>query len=230
VIEVTNLTKTFDGFKALDDATLRVKKGCVYGLVGPNGAGKSTIIRHILGIYKQDSGSVKVNGEDIWENAELKEKIASIPDDWYYFPQATIAEMAKFYAGMYSHFNWTRYGKMKEYVEFPSGMVEAGEDPKLAAQRELLEETGYDVSIDDIVPLGNFEANPAFMSNSMFYFYVNLDTARWQLKKQHLDQHEKIELLWSDKQSAFDSYFSTHDSVFKAGLFLLLQKAGIKLS
>ena len=58
MIEVKNVVKTFDGFAALNDATLSVPTGAVYGLVGPNGAGKSTIIRHLTGIFRQDSGTV----------------------------------------------------------------------------------------------------------------------------------------------------------------------------
>ena len=67
MIEVRNLVKTFEGFRALDGATITVPDGGVYGLVGPNGAGKSTIIRHITGIYRADSGEVLVDGEPIYE-------------------------------------------------------------------------------------------------------------------------------------------------------------------
>ena len=114
MIEVKNAVKTFDGFAALNDATLSVPTGAVYGLVGPNGAGKSTIIRHLTGIFRQDSGTVRIGGEDVWENAALKARIAAIPDDWYYFPQASIAEMAKLYAGAYPSFSWERYERMKQ--------------------------------------------------------------------------------------------------------------------
>ena len=75
MIEVKNVVKTFDGFAALNDATLSVPTGAVYGLVGPNGAGKSTIIRHLTGIFRQDSGTVRIGGEDVWENAALKAKL-----------------------------------------------------------------------------------------------------------------------------------------------------------
>ena len=74
MIEVKNVVKTFDGFAALNDATISVPTGAVYGLVGPNGAGKSTIIRHLTGIFRQDSGTVRLGGEDVWENAALKAK------------------------------------------------------------------------------------------------------------------------------------------------------------
>ncbi len=114
MIEVKNLVKTFDGFKALNGANLTVPKGAVYGLVGPNGAGKSTLIRHLLGIYREDEGTVMIDGENIWENCSLKARCASIPDDWFYFNNATIKEMMSFYKGMYPKFSVERYEKLKE--------------------------------------------------------------------------------------------------------------------
>ena len=114
MIAVNSVVKRFDGFPALDGATLSVPTGSVYGLVGPNGAGKSTIIRHLTGVYRQDSGDIAVNGEEVWENAALKEKIAVIPDDWFYFTSATIRDMMKFYRGFYPNFSMERYEKLKE--------------------------------------------------------------------------------------------------------------------
>ena len=114
MIEVKDAVKKFDGFAALDGAALSVPTGSVYGLVGPNGAGKSTIIRHLTGIYRQDGGSVQIGGEDVWENAGLKAKIAAIPDDWYYFMQSTVRDMMRFYRGFYPSFSMERYEKMKE--------------------------------------------------------------------------------------------------------------------
>ena len=63
MLEMKNVTKTFGNFKALDDLTLTVPSGRVYGLVGPNGAGKSTAIRHLTGVYRPDSGSVTLGGQ-----------------------------------------------------------------------------------------------------------------------------------------------------------------------
>ncbi len=114
MLEAKNVVKSFDGFRALDEANMTVPKGAVYGLVGPNGAGKSTIIRHLTGVYRADSGEVLLEGEPIYENPAVKQRLTVISDDWYYFPQATIAEMAKLYAGMYPTFDWTRYQKMRE--------------------------------------------------------------------------------------------------------------------
>ena len=114
MIEVRDVVKKFDGFAALDGASLSVPTGSVYGLVGPNGAGKSTIIRHLTGIYRQDSGTVSIGGESVWENAALKSRIAAIPDDWYYFSQANIRDMMRFYKGFYPNFSMERYEKLKE--------------------------------------------------------------------------------------------------------------------
>lgn len=119
MIEVKKLVKTFDGFTALDSATLTVPKGAVYGLVGPNGAGKSTLLRHITGVYKQDSGQVLVNGVPVFENRHVKERIVSIPDDWFYYNQSTIREMAKLYAGMYPRFDGGRFEKLRELFHLP---------------------------------------------------------------------------------------------------------------
>ena len=114
MLQANKVVKTFDGFRALDEATLTVPKGSVYGLVGPNGAGKSTIIRHFTGVYRPDSGEILLDGQPIYENPEAKRRLTVIGDDWYYFPQASIAEMAKLYAGMYPTFSWERYEKMKQ--------------------------------------------------------------------------------------------------------------------
>ena len=114
MIEVRDAVKKFDGFAALDGASVMVPKGSVYGLVGPNGAGKSTLIRHRTGIYRQDGGTVRVDGEPVWENAALKARIAAIPDDWYYFMQSTVRDMMRFYKGFYPSFSTERYEKLKE--------------------------------------------------------------------------------------------------------------------
>jgi len=114
MIEVNGIVKRFDGFAALDGATLTVPGGSVYGLVGPNGAGKSTLIRHLTGIYRQDEGGISVDGQDVWENAALKSRIAAIPDDWFYFMQSNVRDMMRFYKGFYPNFSMERYEKLKE--------------------------------------------------------------------------------------------------------------------
>ena len=112
MIKVQGVTKTFDGFTALDSFNLNVPKGSIYGLVGPNGAGKTTIINHIMGVLRQDSGTVEINGETVYENSNLKQNVLSINDDWYFFGSYTVREMAKFYKSIYKNFNDERYEKL----------------------------------------------------------------------------------------------------------------------
>ena len=119
MIEVKNVVKTFDGFRALDDLSMGVQEGAIYGLVGPNGAGKSTIIRHLTGIYRPDSGQVLVDGEEVYENPGRKARLAAIPDDWYYFPSASVLDMMRFYRGFYPSFDRDRYEKFKTVFSIP---------------------------------------------------------------------------------------------------------------
>ena len=79
MLEAKEVVKSFDGFRALDSATLTVPKGTVYGLVGPNGAGKSTIIRHFTGVYRPDSGQLLLEGAPIWENTDAKRRMVVFP-------------------------------------------------------------------------------------------------------------------------------------------------------
>ena len=114
MIEVKELRKRFGNFQALNGLTLTVPTGSVYGLVGPNGAGKTTAMKHITGVYRQDGGEVLLDGQTVYENPAVKEKIAYIPDEIYYFPQAGIKDMAEFYKGLYPKFNMERYQKLGE--------------------------------------------------------------------------------------------------------------------
>lgn len=114
MIIANNVTKTFDGFKALDEVNMHVKKGSVYGLVGPNGAGKSTILRHLTGIYRPDQGEILIGGQPVYENRQTKADFAYIPDDLFYFAQADTMEMMRYYKGMYPNFDCGKFERMRE--------------------------------------------------------------------------------------------------------------------
>ncbi len=121
MIEVRELVKSFEGLRALDGLTLTVPKGAVYGLVGPNGAGKSTLIRHLAGIYRQDAGSVLVEGEPVYENPAVKQKIAYIPDEVFYYTQATLRDMKGLYKDLYPSFDEERYRKLAGAFDLDEG-------------------------------------------------------------------------------------------------------------
>ena len=119
MLEVRNLTKKFGDFTALDDLSMTIPKGAVYGLVGPNGAGKSTVIRHITGVYRPDAGQITLEGQPVYENPAAKVRIGYIPDDIFFFPSATLEEMRKFYKGIYPDFDDALFERLFEVFNLP---------------------------------------------------------------------------------------------------------------
>ena len=117
MIKAKGIIKKFGDFNALSDFYINVKKGSIYGLIGPNGAGKTTIINHLTGVYKEDSGKILIDGEPVWENNSLKQRILCINDDWHYFGSFTVKEMAKYYESIYKSFNHKRYEKLGEVLK-----------------------------------------------------------------------------------------------------------------
>lgn len=79
MLKVTNLTKYYDGITALNDVSLNVEKGDIYGFLGPNGAGKTTAIRIMMGIIKQDSGKIELNNNEI--NEKNRMALGYLPED-----------------------------------------------------------------------------------------------------------------------------------------------------
>ena len=119
MLEMKHVSKSFDGFKALDDLNLTVPKGSIYGLVGPNGAGKSTAIRILTGVYRPTEGEVSMEGMAIYENPMTKQRIGYIPDDIFYFPSATLEDMRKYYKGMYPKFDDALFERLYEVFNLP---------------------------------------------------------------------------------------------------------------
>ena len=120
MLEMKNVTKTFGSFTALDNLTITIPKGTVYGLVGPNGAGKSTAIRHFTGVYRQDKGEVLMEGQPIFENTAVKSRIGYIPDEIFYFPSSTLEDMHKYYKGIYPHFDEALYFQLNNVFRLPA--------------------------------------------------------------------------------------------------------------
>ena len=119
MFEIKNVTKTFGNFKALDDLSMTVPAGTVYGLVGPNGAGKSTIIRHLTGVYRPDSGSITMDDQPVYENPAQKARIGYIPDDVFYFPSASLEEMRRYYRSIYPKFDDALFDRLYEIFQLP---------------------------------------------------------------------------------------------------------------
>ena len=97
MIEIKQIHKNFGNITAVNHADLQIQEASVFGLLGTNGAGKSTLLRMMAGILKPDSGELLIDGMEVWDNPEAKEKFFYISDDQFYFPNANAKDLASFY-------------------------------------------------------------------------------------------------------------------------------------
>ena len=109
MIEVTGVNKMFGEIKALDNIVATIQEGSIFGLIGTNGAGKSTLLRVISGVLKPDTGMALIDGENVYENPQAKAKIFFLPDNAYFFQNATAKTMAEYYQVIYPQFDMERF-------------------------------------------------------------------------------------------------------------------------
>ncbi|KAF0995015.1 ABC transporter ATP-binding protein [Geobacillus sp. TFV-3] len=117
MIQLVDVTKAFDRFAAVNGANMTVPKGAIYGLLGPNGAGKTTLLKMMAGILRQDHGTITIDGEEVWENVQVKRRVLFLPDFVYFFPHATIGQMADFYEQLYPSFSRGRFMELQSVFE-----------------------------------------------------------------------------------------------------------------
>ncbi|MCH5325034.1 MAG: ABC transporter ATP-binding protein [Eubacterium sp.] len=126
MIKIENVTKTFDGFTALDNFSLEISKGSAYGLLGSNGAGKSTLLRLISGIYRHDSGTITIDGEQIYDNVKLKQNLYFVSDDTVQFSNMKLGDMQTLVKTFYPKYSEEKFNKLQEVLQLPT-------DKKLSA-------------------------------------------------------------------------------------------------
>lgn len=119
MIKITNLNKTFGDKKVLENLNCTIKTGSIYGLIGANGAGKSTLLRIIMGIFNKDSGNVEIDGKELADNEQLKQKLVFVPDDLYFFRNYTLKDMIIFYSKLYKTFDKEYAFKLAEKLKLP---------------------------------------------------------------------------------------------------------------
>ena len=112
MITADSLVKSFGSVKALDGMSLHVEKGAVYGLIGVNGSGKTTLIKHLTGVMLPDSGSCTIDGMPVVDNIAVKERMAFVPDELYFFGNYTLRDMRRFYRSVYSTWSEERWRSM----------------------------------------------------------------------------------------------------------------------
>lgn len=119
MIQLTGVTKKFGDFTALDGVDLMIPKGTSFGLLGSNGAGKSTVLRLLSGIYSAESGSVTIDGENVFDNVKVKERVFFINDETIQFGGFTLKDLKNYYKGFYPNFSDKLFEELRETVKLP---------------------------------------------------------------------------------------------------------------
>ena len=117
MIEIKNVSKSYDEILALSNLTLSMREKEVFGLVGTNGAGKSTLLRIMSGVLEADKGEIIIDGENVYDNPKVKRELFFIPDDAYVFPNSTPNAMAEYYASIYPKLDLNRFQYLLQNFE-----------------------------------------------------------------------------------------------------------------
>ncbi|HIP89284.1 MAG TPA: ABC transporter ATP-binding protein, partial [Thermococcus paralvinellae] len=117
-IEIENLTKTYGKSKAVDNLTLNVEEGIVFGFLGPNGAGKTTTILSMLGLIIPDSGTIRILGHDVFrEPIKVKERIGFLPENATIYEELTAWKNLDFFANFYSMSRQEKEKRIEELLK-----------------------------------------------------------------------------------------------------------------
>ena len=117
-IETHKLSKFYGKFRGIEDVSLEVDKGEVFGFIGPNGAGKSTFIRTLLGLLIATEGQAKIMGENVLNNgAEIRQKIGYLPSEVNYYNEMNARELLNYSARFYENSDTSKIEPLAERYE-----------------------------------------------------------------------------------------------------------------
>ena len=119
MLEVKNYSLNYGGYQILDNINFSLDKGKVLGIVGPSGVGKTSLIKGLVGIYKGTEGMLLYDGEEIYDNPNVKRKIAFVPDEHNSFYLITLRDIMNFYKGLYPEFNEEKFYKINKIFKIP---------------------------------------------------------------------------------------------------------------
>lgn len=118
IIETQSLTKYYGKTKGIENITLSVKEGEIFGFIGPNGAGKSTLIRTLLGLIFPTSGHASIFGQDIVKNGpEIRKEIGYLPSEVFYYDKMKVIDLLKYTAGFYKKDCEKRMHELSDMME-----------------------------------------------------------------------------------------------------------------
>ncbi len=123
MIEIKNVSLDFGKndklFQAVSDVSLTIPEGCVYGFLGSNGAGKSTLMRMLCGIYRPSAGSISIDGEEVFDNAQAKSKIFFVNDETVQYGSFTLESLKKYYKAYYTDFSQDTFDRLCAKLDLP---------------------------------------------------------------------------------------------------------------
>ncbi|MBU3184772.1 ABC transporter ATP-binding protein [Clostridium estertheticum] len=119
MIDIKNMSKKIDDKYILKNVDLHVNKGSIFGIIGENGAGKTTLIKCLTGIYRVNEGSILINGEEVFDNNKIKQKIGYVSDENQYFSSFKVKELLEFYKKAYNDFSKERFDELNVKFKIP---------------------------------------------------------------------------------------------------------------
>ncbi|MFD3158811.1 ABC transporter ATP-binding protein (plasmid) [Haloimpatiens sp. FM7330] len=119
MIDISNVSKKIDDKYIIKDINLHVNKGSIFGIIGENGAGKTTLIKCLTGIYKVTEGSIKINGEEVFDNNNVKQIIGYVSDENQYFSFFRVSQLVELYNKTYTNFSMERFYELNKKFKIP---------------------------------------------------------------------------------------------------------------
>jgi ABC-2 type transport system ATP-binding protein len=113
------VSKKIDDKYILKNVNLHVNKGSIFGIIGENGTGKTTLIKCITGIYRVNEGHIVIDGEDVFDNNKVKQKIGYVSDENQYYSSFKVKELLKFYKKTYNDFSEERFEELNKKLKIP---------------------------------------------------------------------------------------------------------------
>lgn len=120
MLELKSITKSFRDFKVLEDINITARPGEIYGLVGSNGCGKTTLLKHILQVYRQDSGEVYYKGEIVKEDSELFKDFYYVQDDLFFPFGSTLKTLFEYEKMFYENMSEEKFNKLIKFFSIDS--------------------------------------------------------------------------------------------------------------
>ncbi|MDE5864288.1 MAG: ABC transporter ATP-binding protein [Lachnospiraceae bacterium] len=147
MLEVKNIYKGYNREKVLKDVSLSVMPGEIHGLIGENSAGKTTLIKCITGVYKADKGSVTYDGDEIYDNPSVKEKVGYVADYNDYIKYYTVSRMVYMYENFYPKFSKEKFNEWNRIFKLPVDKrilsLSKGQKMRLAFMLETAKQPDY---------------------------------------------------------------------------------------